>query len=137
MGLALPEVGTHTLILIICLALFCATFNEALFRAHHWTQLLLSCLVVVLILGCDVALTLHFYLAHARVRIASAFQLLLIIHFFLPLPSKGLALALGTLVSVIYLLLSGLLLHAERRRTGSPSNGAHRVSKRTKQGELS
>ena len=93
--------------------IFCMICDEKIFRTSHVAQILCSIVIVVVITGADIGLSLYFYLTLRIIRTASAFQTLIIIYFFLPLPRKYQPIILGVIVSVSHLLMSGIFFYSD------------------------
>ena len=106
-----PEVTVHGVIALCCVLGFFLTNDEKLFRSKSWAQVLVSLVATLIIVGADIGLSTYFSVLHERKRTPIAFQTLIIIYFFLPLPRKYQAIVLGTLVSIIHLLFAGLFLY--------------------------
>ena len=101
----------HGIIAVFCVLGFFLTNDEKLFRSKSWAQVVVSVLATVIIVGADIGLSAYFSVLRDRKRTPIAFQTLIIIYFFLPLPRKYQAIVLGTLVSIIHLLFAGLFLY--------------------------
>lgn len=106
--LAVPEMVVHGVISIHCIAVFIAVYNEKLFRSTPHLQILISVITCFVILGTDLGISVHYYQNYGLTRTTSAFQTIVIVYFFLPVPQKRQAIVLGGIVSIAHLTVSAL-----------------------------
>ncbi|CAL8101856.1 unnamed protein product [Orchesella dallaii] len=110
--LALPEIITHGIILISCAIMYLLVYNETLFRREphgRKIQIALSVFTCFTVLLPDVGLSIFYYVYIDVIRTPLAFQTIILIYFFLPLPKKYQAVILGLFSSTVHLITSGIL----------------------------
>ncbi|XP_035706917.1 adenylate cyclase type 2 isoform X2 [Folsomia candida] len=113
--LAVPEMVVHVIISVLCIAIFMAVFNETLFRSNPHLQIVISIIICLVMLVGDLGLSVYYFQNYRLIRTTFAFQTIIIIYFFLPVPQKRQAILLGAVSSTAHLIISAVFYTSDDR----------------------